>query len=220
MPTSPELKAQGWVSVTEGLDYFQEPGLVDWKIKVGKKEAKRISTCAMKIGTRVHELVYQEWKEMRYKLSSKDSVEVKNCMQAWEQFKEDYQPIIQTMETELKDEENKVIGHRDMVITFPGTNDIFTVDLKTSSGIKPKHWLQVAKYHHMDYNCGGIGILRLDKNLGVYEWQTKFEDNEELNVFNSLITVYRFFNPTPMESNLGEANGNSSATHSSTDSKE
>lgn len=39
------------VRVTEVLDYFQAPELVEWKMKVGKAEAGKISRMALKIGT-------------------------------------------------------------------------------------------------------------------------------------------------------------------------
>ena len=43
--------------VTSILNYFQSPDLVKWKLRVGAKEAKRISTIAMKRGTNVDEAI-------------------------------------------------------------------------------------------------------------------------------------------------------------------
>ena len=53
MPTSTTEKEAGWVSVTEVLDTFIPKGLLAWYLKTGAKEAKRLSTVAMKIGNRV-----------------------------------------------------------------------------------------------------------------------------------------------------------------------
>lgn len=194
MPTSPEQKAVGFLSVTEVLDYFQEPTLVDWKIKVGKKEARRISTIALKIGSRVHEIIENEWKEpKKVHLSSKDSIEVKNCMSAWYQFKNDYDPQILEMETELKDDSLGIIGHRDILLKIG--DRIVTADLKTSARINPKHWLQVNKYAHMNNKYSYVGIIRLDKNLGIYQYEESEYGVTCVELFDSMVKLYWFFNP-------------------------
>ena len=80
MPTTDLEKETGWLSVTEVLDYFIPKGLLDWYLKTGKKEAKRLSTVALKIGSRVDELIQEDITKGSYKLSSKDSIDVKNCI--------------------------------------------------------------------------------------------------------------------------------------------
>lgn len=221
MPTTIEEKLTGWVSVTEVLDYFQEPRLVEWKVKVGKREAKRLSTVAMKIGTRVHELIYQDWKcsGSGQVFKKSDSIEVRNCMQGWKQFKADYKPEILMMETELKQERLKIVGHRDMLVKVG--EKFVILDLKTSSFIQQKHWLQVGKYADIDFEGKDlIGILRLDKNLGIYEYKTKSDFLTYSILFNGLLINYRFFNQTPMGSTKEVANGDSSPTSSSTNTEE
>ena len=143
MPTSPEQKAQGWLSVTEVLDAFIPKGLLEWYMKVGKKEAKRLSTAALRIGSRVDELIQEDIVKESYKLSAKDPIEVKNCMEAWKQFKQDYSPRSLKTQIEVNDALAKVTGHVDLL------TDNTLIDVKCASSIKDNHWLQVAAYYSM-----------------------------------------------------------------------
>lgn len=212
MPTSIAQKAEGWVSVSEVLDSYAEQGIIDWKIKVGKKEARRIGTVALKIGSRIHQLIEEDWKTSKYKLKASDPVEVKNCMGAWEQFKVDYKPAISAMETEVQDEGLKVVGHIDSLMEIGGS--LVVMDFKTSSQVNLKHWLQVSKYAEMGRIFDKVGILRLDKNLGIYEYQEREFDERLVQVFNSMAMVHRYFNPN---GDNAEEDANGTTDDSSTD---
>ena len=193
MPTSLQEKNEGWLSVTEVLDAFIPKGLLDWYLKTGKKEARRISTVAMKIGSRVDQLIQDDVNTGSYKLSSKDPIEVKNCMEAWESFKKDYQPKIKATQIEVKSEREKLVGHIDLIM------DGMVVDIKCASSIKDNYWLQVAKYADM-YRTDllGLAILRLDKNLGTYQFVKSHQANKQPNllvdVYNGLLEAYRYYN--------------------------
>lgn len=198
MPTSAEQKAQGWLSVTEVLDAFIPKGLLDWYLRTGKKEAKRLSTVAMKIGSRVDELIQQDIEHREYKFNSKDSIEVKNCMEAWESFKRDYNPLVTQYQVEVKDEAHKVIGHIDLILN----NRV--VDVKCAASIKQNYWLQVAAYSEMyPPDVDGVAILRLDKNLGTYEYKTNEQAEvnwtECVEVFDGLLKAYRYYQPKGQE---------------------
>lgn len=192
MPTTNQEKLDGYVSVTEVLDYFQVPELVAWKLRVGAVEAKKISTIAMKIGSRVDALIQEDVANGSYKLTAKDPIEVQNCMKAWEAFKNDYSPKISITQQVLKDYDLGVIGHLDLL-----TDRI--VDVKCASSIKPSYWIQTAKYSDM-HSKGVLGtaILRLDKNLGVYQYLTNeqagYSVKDCIAVFDGLIKAYRFYN--------------------------
>lgn len=193
MPTTKEEKLAGWLSVTEVLDTFIPKGLLDWYLKTGKVEAKRIGTIAMKIGSRVDELIQQDCTVGDYKLSPKDGIEVRNCMKAWGDFKRDYEPKIQAVQVEVKDEEKKLIGHIDLVMN----NRV--VDVKCASSIKDNYWLQVAQYENMYYEPAlfGLAILRLDKNLATYQFMTheqaKISPAQCRKVFDGLLEAHRFY---------------------------
>src|SRR3990167_8224078 len=137
MPCTEQEKLEGWVSVTTVLDAFIPKGLLAWYLKTGAKEAKRISTTAMNIGSRVDQLIQEDIVKGSYKFSSKDSIEVKNCMQAWEKFKSDYSPKIKAVQVEVKSDNQKLVGHIDLIM------DEMIVDIKCASSIKDNYWLQV-----------------------------------------------------------------------------
>lgn len=189
LPTSIEQKNAGWLSVTEVLDFFIPKALLDWYLKTGKANAKKIGTIAMKIGSRVDDLIQEDITNGAYKLSKNDGIEVRNCMKAWEQFKQDYQPDIKRCQVEVMDEEKKVIGHIDLI-----WNGV--VDVKCASSIKANYWLQTAKYRNMGNIEGGIHILRLDKNLAIYEFKSKGEEeaNYLAKVFDGLLQAHRYYN--------------------------
>lgn len=191
MPTSLEEKAAGWVSVTEVLDTFIPKNLLDWYLKTGKAEANRLSKAAMKIGSRLDELVCQDIAGAM-KITSKDSLEVLNCVKAWQAFKQDYSPKITACQVEVT--ANKIKGHIDLVM------DGRIVDIKCASSIKPNYWIQTAKYADMyTEEISGIAILRLDKNLGTYQFMTheqaKVDINQCIKVFDGLLEAYRYYNP-------------------------
>lgn len=192
MPTTPEQKLDGWLSVTEVLDAFIPKGLLDWYLKTGKTEAKRLSTIALKIGSRVDSLIQEDVLKGSYKLSAKDSIEVKNCMEAWKQFKSDYQPVITSVQQEVKSDAQKLVGHIDLI--FGAT----VVDVKCASSIKDNYWLQTAKYSDLlEVDTDGIAILRLDKNLGTYQFIRKEQSvvNDLVKVYDGLLGAYRYYHP-------------------------
>lgn len=195
MPTSVEQKNEGWVSVTEVLGFFIPKALLDWYLKTGKANAKKIGTIAMKIGSRVDDLIQEDITKGAYKLSKNDGIEVRNCMEAWESFKKDYQPKIVRTQEEVRDNIKKVIGHIDLA------TDTAVIDVKCASSIKQNYWLQVSKYLSMypvRPEFYDIAILRLDKNLGTYEYKTGRMAGVDyykcLDVFNGLLDAYRYYN--------------------------
>lgn len=193
MPTSKEERIEGWVSVTEILDAFIPKGLLSWYLRTGAKEAKRLSTVAMKIGSRVDELIQTDITTGSYKISAKDPIEVTNCMDAWKQFKQDYSPNITGVQIEVKSEEEKLVGHIDIIFN----NRV--VDVKCASSIKPNYWLQVSKYADMSkMPLKGVAILRLDKNLGTYQYVEK-DGWQDVVIFDALLKAYRYYQPKGQE---------------------
>ncbi len=183
-----------YISVTQVLDYFKPPQLVNWILRVGKRESGLVSRKALKFGTRVHGLIHEEFKTGAYKLVPKDSLEVRNCMKAWEEFKDHYSPKIYDMEVEMTDTVYGLIGHRDMIVNIGGKPVL--VDIKASSSIRENYWLQVNayKYLSMDLGVHHVGILRFDKVLGTYEYKEQDYDPKLKDVFYGLLEAYRFYN--------------------------
>lgn len=201
---------------TTVLNYFKPPFLVKWMLKNQQKAFEeaiekgltdkkiqwgRITTKILEdssgVGSRVGELIEQEWKEGSFKFKASDNYEVRNSMAAWADFKRDYQPEIIDMEVTEYDEGLGIAGTRDMRCRISGIVGI--LDLKTSKAIHLTYWLQTCFYRkagedERDQECW---ILRLDKETGMYEFEslTKagFVYEECVKVLTGLVNVFRFF---------------------------
>jgi hypothetical protein len=171
--------------VTEVLDYFATPGLVDWKVRVGKREANRISKQAMNIGTNVDEWV--KAKVLGNKLPKLKTMEAETCVVAYKRWEKDYSPDLKVA-TRLYSDPYGITGEPDLY-----WGDV-VVDLKCSSGIRDSYWLQTAAYCKMAGKTDRA-ILRLDKTLGEYEYKVKEGWMFDWEVFQGLLNAYRFFNP-------------------------
>jgi len=172
------------IRVTEVLNYFLEPWVLDWTLKVGKKEANRIKKESMKIGTRVDEIIKKECVESshiptQYK---KESQEVQNCLIAYRKWADVYKPKSIIPGTRL----NAVVDG----VAVTGEPDLFVddvlVDIKCSSKISPSYWVQVNVYKYLQVKQwsdpsaemvkGKVAILRLDKVTGSFEYVVKDYD--------------------------------------------
>lgn len=174
-----------YTRVTSILGYFQDPKLVEWKMKVGAKEAKRISTVAMKRGTSVDDAIRLHVEKGI--LPKFKSVEEENCFKAYQQWREDYNVQDIASASTLFDDEAKIAGTPDLWLPDE------TVDIKCSSSIRNNYWLQTEWYARMKGHSHK-SILRLDSTLSIYEYKKIPVDEYHLQVFNALITAYWFYN--------------------------
>lgn len=173
---------------THILDHFPDPKLVDWKVKVGKKTAGLISRQALKIGSRVDELI-----RMGEKPKKADNDEVKNCMKAWEKWRERYpEPI--TFPNTAYCEARKIAGTPD----FYMEESRILVDIKTSVAIRASYWLQVGGCYlslPLPFAALDVAILRLDKKNGDYEFVKASDKGLDLDIlrmgFNGAVNFYR-----------------------------
>lgn len=173
-----------YTRVTSVLDYFQAPGLVDWKLD--NDDYKEIGKTAKSIGTRVHNLIQLDYEKGKYRLTPNDSVSIVNCMKAYEEWKKVEKPKIMVMEKTLFNEELRIAGTMD--IELPG----IIVDIKTSASIKPTYWLQVAMYNYLNNTLYDLAILRLDKFTGDYQYIVKPYDKRLVNIYLCLLNYYRY----------------------------
>lgn len=147
-------------------DSYLERGLVDWELRVGKREAGRVRRRALKVGARVDQLIEEDWRMGRYRMAKSDPYEVRSAMEAWERWKVEYLLVwkdIQGMQ--------EVVLHEDWGVGC--TLDIRTgasiIDIKTSKQVSKKYWVQLAVQNR------GLGlpetwILDLSKGVGDYEF--------------------------------------------------
>lgn len=177
---------EGFDRVSAILDTYQAPDLIDWKIRTGKKESRRISTVATKIGTNVDEYIKAEI--LGGKLPKLKSPEAENCVRAWKKWLEDYGIKIESLKCGVRffNEEKKITGEPDIIMPDE------VLDIKCSSSIRPNYWLQTQVYAEqlgLEYRS----ILKLSKTLGVYEYERRKVCQADTDVFNALTVVYRYF---------------------------
>lgn len=198
--------------ITAILDYFTTPELLNWKLRVGKKEAGLISRRALKVGSTVDENV-------RAMINKSDapklkSFEEKNCWKAFEQWRSDYPGELIELET-VYDVEQMVAGTPDIFHVGDG----ILIDVKCSARVSSSYWLQTEFYLR---NLKGVfskevpkkAILRLDKNLGIYEYKVMNFSDEHWNVVRGLISAYRYYKSvTDGKGDNDECNANTSASN-------
>ena len=80
--------------VTTILDAWIDPELLKWQLEVGRATASKVSKKAMKIGSRVDELIRADIDSGKLKLRKSDSNEVANCMVEQMHFKFSFQQVL------------------------------------------------------------------------------------------------------------------------------
>jgi hypothetical protein len=207
--------------VTEVLTFFQEKPLVKWQMGQmlawyrkdsalfnlePKLVVSRFNTSdkkELKIGTRVHELIegHEGGKEIKFKKADKD--EVRNGIKAYLEWVSHYLPSFIEVEMEVEDREAGVVGHFDALVKI-GDKRVL-VDYKTSSSIRLSYWVQLAQYAKMrGGDIDEVGVVRLDKDLGTYEFQRKAvsEVSALTQVFDGLLTAVRYYKQSDDLTNL------------------
>ena len=197
-----ERNGQRYVRVSTVLNFFSTPDYLDYVLKKGKVEAAKATKEAMKIGTRVHELILEDCQSREAQPSKSDPIEVVNAYKAYREWRREEKPAwINSEQTVFCNCKLKYAGTYDWL-----GNDL--IDFKVSAKIRPSYFLQVAAYAHA-LECGteiGTGksvqstsIVRLDKNLGIYEIKTHQTWFSDFLTFIAMLAVYRYFNPDQEE---------------------
>jgi len=180
--------------LTKVLDFFQAPELIAWKVKTGQKEIRRIQSKALKMGTLVHGLIHEEFKEGAIRIMKSVPKEVLNCLTAYKAWKVDWTPKIKSMEQTHFDELDRVGCTYDMEL------EDTLVELKTSKYIDKKYWIQLAVNNEVSrLRKPYVAVLRLDKEMGLYDYQRQLAKFEWLDVFDAMLKVYRFMKPDRFE---------------------
>ena len=174
----------GYDRITTVLNYFSTPEYVKWVGKVGNKESKRSGTVAMKIGTEADEWIKSDIQGL--KLPKLKSEEAKNCVKGYQQWVKEYTPQL-TVGQRVFDDTLMVTGEPDIL------TDTTVIDIKCSLVIRPVYWLQTEFYARKTGKFNKA-ILRLDKHLGVYEYDVRVIDDRDMMAVAGLVEAYRFFN--------------------------
>lgn len=181
--------------ITKITDYFAPPELVEWKVKVGKKEANRISRIALKFGKEVDDRIRAN--PLSPVAKKKEKAEVVNAIAAWNSWLLHYQPLEIRFPETLYDEDRKIAGTPDF--EWLDREGVWTLtDIKTSREIRPANFFQLGGYGSMRIpKPGHLAILDLSKALGMFDYIS----NEKLglsvdaciNGFNEVYLHYRIY---------------------------
>lgn len=178
--------------VSEVLDYLTEPELLKWFRNNSKAKVEAIGKEALRVGNIVDQLVQDDIRNNGYLLVGEEP-QIRSCMMAWELFKKEHPKFVGSIRS-MQDEliRGDIVGHPDFIM------EDGIIDLKTSKSIQPRHWTQTAKYLHLkwgeDIKNKFIGVLRLDKESGLYEFKMiNVEDyiRYEISVFEAYWVAYQ-----------------------------
>ena len=126
-------------SITTVLSDYKKEGIIEWRKRVGDKEANKISTKASRRGTKVHKLCEDYLNnELSFDDYTPDNIEMFKGIQPFLNEIE----IVYAQERTLFSHHLKTAGRVDCVGKFRGKN--YIIDFKTSN--KPKKWEWIDNY--------------------------------------------------------------------------
>lgn len=161
-------------SVTEVLDYSIPPYLAKWFKNNSAAKCDKIGLETAQCGTIVDELIQQDIKNGSY-ISPVGFDNALRCLAQWEQLKVDHPEFIPSV-TEMQAEIQAmgVTGHPDFI--HVSESEWGVTDLKCTSGIRSKNWIQEAQYARMIMDERGclfpnfIRTIRLPRDSSPYEY--------------------------------------------------
>jgi hypothetical protein len=162
------------VTVTEVLDYSTPPQLAKWFKNNTATKIEKISSETASIGSLVDGLIQLDIRDGGY-LAPEGNEGITNCLLGWERVKKDHPefvPSVKEMQAEIK--AFGVVGHPDFICQEP--NGWGVTDLKCTSGIRSKNWVQEATYARILMAERGwpfpsfIRTIRLQRESPLPEW--------------------------------------------------
>ena len=203
---------EGYDRISRVLDYFAAPDYVKWVGKVGNREAKRAGTVAMKIGTEV-DLWIKAWIRAE-SLPKLKGDEANNAVRAFKTWLKEYEYVLTVPERQF-DQELLVTGEPDL--DAPLANVV--IDIKCSTVIRPQYWLQT-EFYGRQLHREKKAILRLDKHLGVYEYQERMLDEDDWEAVKGLVKAYKFYTKSLTEREENDDVTDTDSTDTEAGSKE
>ena len=185
------------IRVSESLDYFKPEWYTEWVLKVGKREANAISKKALKIGTRIDDII----RSGVYETNKKDTQEVKKSLSNFLAWRERYQVEEIVCLSRVDDERIGLTGCPDFY--WPEKETL--VDFKSSKRIYPEYFFQLGGYKRLGFQAKKLAVLRCDKDLDEFEFKTnediKMTLEQCIDAFESAFKHYRYY--THIKTQLG-----------------
>ena len=148
------------VSITSVTSVFYKEVFVEWRKKVGDKEANRITKRATTRGTKVHTLIEN------HLLNKEVDPDTPGSKMLFNQAKKSLENInnIYALEKSLYSTELGVAGTVDCIAEYNG--ELAIIDFKTAAKPKPRDWIenyfvQAAAYACMFYERTGTPVKKL-----------------------------------------------------------
>jgi len=127
---------QKYPSITTVLSEYKKEGIIEWRKRVGEKEANKISTKASRRGTKVHKLCEDYLNnELSFKDYTPDNVEMFKGIQP---FLDEIE-IVYAQERTLFSHHLRTAGRVDCVGKFRGKD--YIIDFKTANKSKKWEWI-------------------------------------------------------------------------------
>ncbi len=187
------------IRVTQVLDYMLPGQLSDWFKRNSKAKCEAIGEETARIGNEVDKLVQEDIDDGGY-IPPEGDEQVNNCLKGWEAYKKQEPLFVQSvaeMQTEISDGE--FVGHPDFINRI-GHTEWGISDLKCTSGIREKNWVQCAKYAEILMIERGwtfpafIRIIRLQRTSEIPEVVTVSDPKFIqycMNMFKVYAAIYR-----------------------------
>lgn len=177
------------VRVSESLDYFKPEWYTKWVLKVGTKEANAISKKALKIGTRIDEII----RSGVYEPDKKDAQEVKQSLKNFNAWRDRYQVKTIKPLSRIEDQSIGLTGEADF--WWEETDTL--IDFKSSKRIYPEYIFQLGGYKRLGFVGKRLAVLRCDKDLDEFEFRTN-EDigmtvEQCVDAFESSLKHYQYY---------------------------
>lgn len=183
------------------------PGNAAMILGEAKQQHRTIATKAAQIGTDVHTLVENHVKEIGFSRSEPSIIkkELRSVQNSYFAYLEwENEQAFRLIGSEVPIYSSAWSGYGgtlDMVAYLE--DKAYIVDLKTSSGIYDEYVMQIASYRYaytqlFDIPIEGMGILRLDKPTGKFEWKeyTEREYHKALKMFSHICEYWHLKNST------------------------
>lgn len=190
-----KIDGEIYPSITTILSLFSKDAIDEWRERVGKEEADKVSKKATTKGTAVHEMVEKYIKNelteiSEYSLIEKDSfIRIKPVLDR-------YIDNIFLQEIALYSHTYKVAGRVDLIAEYAGKLSI--IDFKTASKQKHKEWIiayfvQATAYALMLYEMTGILIEQIVIIITVEHDEPQIFVEEPRKYFKKFIEVRKNF---------------------------
>lgn len=188
--------------VTRVKTIISNPGLVNWRLTVGKKKAAEIMKIRGEFGSRVHSFIQLTLAGEDINIDSYDNEMIKT-IDLFTDFLNEHDIKVKLLEQRLWLKFIDNIRHETEYYKYAGTADfigyvdgkLMLLDWKTSKAIYPDMWLQIAAYvvafeNLTDEKIDSCGILHIRDGKKKFVVKTHDEIMEEFELFKAALVLY------------------------------